>query len=64
MNLSIEYRFKNQMYGVLTQAVTPKVAAMMVDAFERRVKEVWDGPGAGLESHKGAVAEMGKKMGM
>jgi coenzyme Q-binding protein COQ10 len=45
VNLRIEYQFANPMYGALSAAAAPKVAEKMIEAFERRVKEVVEGPG-------------------
>lgn len=46
VHLAIEFKFANPMYGMLSQAVTPTVAATMVDAFEQRARLLLDGPGA------------------
>ena len=40
VNLVIEVRFASPVYSALSQAVAPKVAGMMVEAFEKRAKEV------------------------
>ena len=40
VNLVIEVRFANPVYSALSQAAAPKVAGMMVEAFEKRAKEV------------------------
>ena len=40
VDLVIEVRFANPMYAALTQAAAPKVAGMMIGAFEKRVREV------------------------
>ena len=40
VNLHIEVQFASAVYGALSQAVAPKVAGMMVEAFEKRAKEV------------------------
>ncbi|KAK5173639.1 Coenzyme Q-binding protein coq10, mitochondrial [Saxophila tyrrhenica] len=45
VHLSIQYRFSNPMYGVMSQAAAPKVAEKMIEAFEKRVKAVVEGPG-------------------
>ena len=40
MALTIEVRFASAVYSALSQAAAPKVAGMMVEAFERRAREV------------------------
>ena len=44
VNLAIEYQFSNTMYAALSQAAAPKVADKMIEAFEKRVKAVVEGP--------------------
>jgi coenzyme Q-binding protein COQ10 len=45
VNLQIQYQFANPVYAALSQAATPKVAEKVIEAFEKRVKEVVEGPG-------------------
>ena len=45
VNLAIEYQFSNPVYGALSQAAAPKVAEKMIEAFEKRVKAIMEGPG-------------------
>ena len=40
VDLKIDFGFSNPLYAVLTQAVVPKVATVMIDAFEKRAKEL------------------------
>jgi len=40
VNLAIEVRFASAVYSALSQAVAPKVAGMMIEAFEKRAGEV------------------------
>ncbi|TKA73540.1 hypothetical protein B0A49_07712 [Cryomyces minteri] len=47
VSLAIEFQFANPLYGSMSKAVAPKVAGMMIEAFEQRVKSVLDGPGYG-----------------
>ncbi|KAF1987767.1 hypothetical protein K402DRAFT_445866 [Aulographum hederae CBS 113979] len=50
--LSLEFQFANPVYAALSQAAAPKVAGMMIEAFEKRIREVIEGSdGAG---NKGA----------
>ncbi|KAH0542237.1 hypothetical protein FGG08_003359 [Glutinoglossum americanum] len=44
VNLDIEFQFANPIYSTLSKAVAPKVAGMMIEAFEERVKELLDAP--------------------
>lgn len=45
VNLTIEYQFSNPLYSALSQAAAPKVADKMIEAFEKRVRAVVEGPG-------------------
>ena len=60
VNLAIEVRFASAVYSALSQAAAPKVAGMMIEAFEKRAKEVL-GSGEGSisraekEGEKGAI---------
>jgi coenzyme Q-binding protein COQ10 len=47
VHLGIEFQFSNPVYAGLSKAVAPKVAGVMIEAFERRAKRMLDGPGAG-----------------
>ena len=51
VNLHIEVRFASAVYSALSQAAAPKVAGMMVEAFEERAKEVL-GEGHGVEEER------------
>ena len=44
VSLSIEYQFANPMYAALSSAAAPKVAEKMIEAFEKRVRAVIEGP--------------------
>ncbi|TKA27778.1 hypothetical protein B0A50_04879 [Salinomyces thailandicus] len=52
VNLNIEYQFANPVYGALSSAAAPKVAEKMIEAFEKRVKSVIEGPGTVADSVK------------
>ncbi|EMC91409.1 hypothetical protein BAUCODRAFT_79936 [Baudoinia panamericana UAMH 10762] len=52
VNLHIEFQFANPVYAALSSAAAPRVAEKMIEAFERRVKSVIEGPA----SVKGASA--------
>lgn len=56
VHLSLSFAFANPVYQAMSSAVTPKVAGMMVEAFEKRVKDVIDGPGhGGTDRRPGAM---------
>jgi len=65
VDLVIEVRFASAVYAALSQAVAPKVAGMMVGAFEERAREVLGEGKAvgreGIEREKGAVRERGER---
>ena len=44
VNLTIQYEFANPVYGAMSSAAAPVVADKMIDAFEKRVKAVVEGP--------------------
>ena len=45
VNLAIEFQFSNPMYSAVAGGVAPKIAEKMIEAFEKRVKEVMVGAG-------------------
>ena len=51
VNLVIEVQFANAMYAALSKAAAPKVAGMMIEAFEKRARETLG------EGHGGAADE-------
>ena len=60
INLAIEVRFASAVYSALSQAAAPKVAGMMIEAFEKRAGEVLGGgqgpvSKAEKEGEKGAI---------
>ena len=57
VDLVIEVRFANPMYAALSQAAAPKVAGMMIGAFENRVREVL---GSGHAEGREGVERAGK----
>lgn len=40
MALHIEFQFKNPVYAALSGTIAPKMAGVVVEAFERRAKEL------------------------
>lgn len=59
VHLSIEYQFANPIYATMSAAVAPKVAGKMIEAFEKRVAQVLDGPGWGGTDKRLAKLEGG-----
>lgn len=57
VQLAIEARFKNALLGALSQAAAPRVAGLVMDAFEKRAREVLGG-GAELGEVNGKVMKM------
>lgn len=49
VNLAIEFQFSNPIYGSLSKAVAPKLAEVMIEAFEKRAKLLLDNPKARQE---------------
>ena len=45
VQLVVHFKFANPVYAALSQAAAPRVAEKMVDAFEKRVRAVVEGPG-------------------
>ncbi|TVY27835.1 Coenzyme Q-binding protein coq10, mitochondrial [Lachnellula hyalina] len=46
VHLSLEFQFSNPLYAALSKAVAPKVAGIMIEAFEVRARKLLDGTGA------------------
>lgn len=61
VDLVLEVRFASAVYSALSQAAAPKVAGMMIEAFERRAAVVL-GEGHGMES--GAEEDASKRSAM
>ncbi|CAL3968411.1 unnamed protein product [Diplocarpon coronariae] len=49
VHLSIDYQFSNPVYTALSKAVAPRIAGMMIEAFEERAHKILDSPGSGTE---------------
>jgi coenzyme Q-binding protein COQ10 len=47
--LTIDFQFSNPIYAVLSKAVTPKVASVMIEAFEIRASRLLDGSGSAMQ---------------
>ena len=61
VTLVLEVRFASAVYSALSQAVAPKVAGVVLEAFEKRATDVL-GPGHGPES--GAEEDASKRSAM
>jgi coenzyme Q-binding protein COQ10 len=55
VSLAIEFQFSNPVYSAMSGAVADKVAGVMIEAFEARVKRVLDGGAAMSENGVDAV---------
>ncbi|KAK5729861.1 Coenzyme Q-binding protein coq10, mitochondrial [Elasticomyces elasticus] len=53
VTLSVEFAFANPMYAALSSAAAPTVAEKMIDAFEKRVRMVMEGPAHAENDRKG-----------
>ncbi|KAI9742354.1 MAG: hypothetical protein M1818_003887 [Claussenomyces sp. TS43310] len=48
VHLTIDFQFSNPIYAALSKAVAPKVAGVMIEAFERRARTLLGGPAAAV----------------
>ena len=55
VSLAIEFQFTNPIYSAMSSAVADSVAGVLIEAFEKRVREVLDG------SSSGRVQETGER---
>ena len=46
--LTLDFQFSNPIYAALSKPVAPKIASIMVEAFEVRARKLLDGPGANV----------------
>ena len=53
MHLKLDFQFSNPVYAALSKAVAPKVAGVMIEAFEVRARKLLDGPGAAVSGDEG-----------
>lgn len=65
VHLTLDFQFSNPIYAALSQAVAPKVAGMMIEAFEVRARKLLEGPGAAVDqkTSDSTITNVGK-MGM
>jgi len=68
VHLTLDFQFSNPIYAALSKTVAPKIAGVMIEAFEARARRVLDGPGATVPDQKNntitGVFTSSKKMGM
>ncbi|KAJ9626436.1 Coenzyme Q-binding protein coq10, mitochondrial [Taxawa tesnikishii (nom. ined.)] len=57
VSLALEFQFANPIYATMSAAAAPKVAEKMVEAFEKRVRSVLDGPSMGGTSRQAGALE-------
>jgi len=48
VHLTLDFEFSNAIYAALSKAVAPKVAGIMIEAFEVRARKLLDGPGGAV----------------
>jgi coenzyme Q-binding protein COQ10 len=65
VHLILDFQFSNPIYAALSKAVAPKVAGIMIEAFEVRARQLLDGPGAALpeKSSLGQAFSAGNRIG-
>jgi coenzyme Q-binding protein COQ10 len=51
VHLTLDFQFSNPIYAALSKAVAPKVAGIMIQAFEVRARKLLDGLGAALQDN-------------
>lgn len=56
VKLHLEFQFRNPLYAALSNAIGPKIAKAMIEAFEKRAEEILEPEG---ERGKGEVARGG-----
>jgi coenzyme Q-binding protein COQ10 len=63
--LTLDFQFSNPIYAALGKAVAPKVAGIMIEAFEIRARKLLDGPGAAMREKSALdhTFDAGKRIG-
>ena len=64
VSLTIDFQFSNPIYAALSKAVAPKVAGIMIEAFEVRAKHLLGGSGSSIKDNGslGDAVRAGQKM--
>ncbi len=57
VHLIIDFQFYNPLYAGLSKTVAPKLAGVMIEAFERRARKLLEGPGADMDE-KGSLGRI------
>ncbi|KAI9829504.1 MAG: hypothetical protein M1819_006324 [Sarea resinae] len=57
VNLVVEFQFANPLYAAMSRAVAPKVAGLMIDAFEKRAEALLGRPASGAGRGLGGSAK-------
>jgi coenzyme Q-binding protein COQ10 len=52
VHLKIDFQFANPIYAALSKAVAPKVAGILIEAFEVQARKMLDGPGSAVKKDK------------
>ena len=62
VHLSLDFQFSNPIYAALSKAVAPKIAGVMIEAFEVRARKLLDGPEARVpaDGRKGVLGQTKK----
>lgn len=65
VHLSIDFQFSNPIYAALSKAAAPKVAGIMIEAFEVRARKLLEGPGSAVKEKDSLdhLFSAGKKIG-
>lgn len=65
VHLAIDFQFSNPIYAALSKAVAPKIAGVMIEAFEMQARKILDGPGSTVrkEGPLGQAISAAKKLG-
>jgi coenzyme Q-binding protein COQ10 len=65
VQLAIEFQFANPLYAALSSAVAPKVAGVMIEAFEKRARKLLENsPGAAVRDKRQQEILGGEKVGL
>jgi coenzyme Q-binding protein COQ10 len=62
VSLAIEFQFANPIYSAMSSAVADSVAGVLIEAFEKRVREVLDGSGSSEVQETGERQVLSKSL--
>jgi coenzyme Q-binding protein COQ10 len=63
VHLTIDFQFANPIYTALSKAVAPKVAGLMIEAFEQRAKQLLDTSSSTIQGKHQAESVSEEKLG-